>query len=359
MTENYGRMFSSFFLLALLAFTGYLMVVGQSVLLPFVIAIVVWRAVVAMTEAIHQRKIGMFQPPYWLSALIVFGVLFYLILKLGRICFVQFGLFVERLPTYQSNLIALLNTLPPSLLQQISGSNSGNVEEILTMLSTQLFDALSAYTGTLASSAVSILSQASVVLVYVIFLLLEQKTLAEKLPKMFPKQSQQTEVAEILHSIGDNITAYVGLKSLISALLGMAIYISLFLLGVEYALVWALLSFVLNFIPFIGPIVAIVFPVLMALLTFTNWTWIIAVTVIVSVIQMLFGYWVEPKMMSNRLSVSTLVVMLSLSIFGAIWGITGMFLSIPLVVILMIIFGHFEKTRPIAVLLSENGEVPG
>lgn len=116
-------------------------------------------------------------------------------------------------------------------------------------------------------------------------------------------------------------------------------------------------------LPFVIAIVVwrviIVFPVLTALLTSTNWTWIIAVTVIVAALQTIFAYWVEPKMMSGRLSVSALVVMLSLAVFGAIWGIVGMFLSIPLVVIMMIIFGHFEKTRPIAVFLSENGEVPG
>lgn len=359
MTENYGGMISSFFLIALLAFTGYLMIIGQSVLLPFVIAIFVWRVVVAMTEAIHQRKIGSFQPPYWLSASIVFLILLYLVVKLGRICYFQFGLFAEQLPAYQSNLIALLNTLPPSLLQLIPNFDSGNVEAGLNTVITTMSDALSAYSGTLASSAVGILSQASLVLIYTIFLMLEQKSLAEKIPKMIPNQRQQTEVTEVLHSIGDNITSYVGIKSWISFLLGVAIYVSLFLLDVEYALLWALLSFILNFIPFIGPIIAIVFPVLTALLTSTNWTWIIAVTLIVSIIQMLFGYWVEPKMMSNRLSVSTLVVMLSLAIFGAIWGIAGMFLSIPLIVILMIIFGHIEKTRPIAILLSENGEVPG
>lgn len=352
-------MLSSFFLLALLLVTGYLMIVGQSVLMPFVIAIVVWRVVVAMTEAVHQRKIGAFQPPYWLSALIIFGLLLAAVSILGQIFFAQFNHFVEQLPTYQSNVIALLSTLPPSLLQLIPGFESGNVEAGLNTLNTIMSESLSAYTGTLASSMVGILSQASLVLVYAVFLILEQSTLAKKLPKMFPKQSQESEVSEILHSIGENITAYVGLKSLISFLLGVTIYVSLLLLGVEYALVWAILSFILNFIPFIGPIVAIVFPVLIALLTSTNWGWIIAVTVIVAFIQMLFGYWVEPKMMSNRLSVSTLVVMLALSVFGAIWGITGMFLSIPLVVILMIIFGHFEKTRPIAVFLSENGEVPG
>ena len=359
MTDSYGGALSSFVPLALLVFTGYLMIVGKSVLMPFVIAIVVWRVVVAMTEMIHQRKIGAFQPPYWLSALIVFGALLFLVVKLGRICYAQFGLFIERLPTYQSNLIALLNTLPPSLLRQIPEFNSSNVEEGLGILSVQIFDALSAYSGTMASSALGILSQASIVLVYVIFLLLEQSTLAKKLPKMFPNQSQQTEISEVLHSIGDNITYYVGIKSVISILLGVAIYVALFLLGVEYALLWALLSFVLNFIPFIGPLIAIVFPVITALLTSTDWTWIIAVTAVVAILQTIFAYWVEPKMMSNRLSISTLVVMLSLAVFGAIWGIIGMFLSVPLVVILMIIFGHFEKTRPIAVLLSENGEVPG
>lgn len=359
MTENSNTLFSSFLFLALLIFVGYLMIVGRDILLPFVIAIVIWRVIVAMTDSVHRRSIGSIQPPYWLAVLVVFGALFWLIFNIVGIIVRESSIFVNQLPAYQTNLLALLDSLPLSLLQIIPAFSTGNLEEGLNTLILTAFDTLQTYMGTLASGLVGMVSQVSIVLIYVVFLLLEQNTFATKLTQMFPSERRRTDFANILKSIGNNITAYMGIKTWISFLLGVVVYIALWLFGLEHAIVWAILSFILNYIPFIGPIIAIIFPALTAILTSTNWGWIIAIIVVVSIIQFIFAYWVEPQMMGERLNVSPLVVLFSLAIFGAIWGLTGMFLSVPLTIILMIILGHFPQTRPVAVLLSEDGEVPG
>lgn len=357
-SQRFGNLFFLSLILALLTFIGYMMLIGRDILLPLVIAIVVWQVVVALTEAVHQRSVGPFQTPYWLSGLIVFLGLLVILAILFGIFAAEFRLFVAKLPEHQNNLIALLDTLPLRLLQTIPAFSSGNIEEGFNNLLTTIFQNFQTYVATLAASLAGILSQTSVVVIYVAFLMVEQGAFAEKLVAMFPNSKQRGDAASILRSIGDNITDYVGIKTWVSFLLGLSVYVVLWLLAVDHALVWAILSFFLNYIPFIGPIIAIVFPFLIAIITSTNWTWIIGVTLAVSFIQFIFGYIVEPRMMGNRLGVSPIVVLITLSIFGAIWGLAGMFLSVPLTVIFIIVFGHFQSTRWIAILLSENGQIP-
>lgn len=358
LTERFGPLLSLLIILVLTTFTGYMMYIGRDILLPLVIAIVIWQVVVAMTEAIHHRSIGRFQTPYWFSGLLVFLALIVAFSIVIGIFGGEFRLFVEKLPDHQENLIALLHTLPLSVLQIIPAFSSGNVEEGLDTLLTNLFIGFSTYVTTLASSLAGILSQATIVIIYVIFLMVEQNTFARKLTAMFSNPEQRDDAINVLRSVGYNIADYVGIKTWISFLLGLAVYVALWILQVDHAIVWAILSFLLNYIPFIGPVIAILFPLLTAILTSTNWIWIFGVTAAVSFIQFLFGYVVEPRMMGNRLNVSPLVVLVSLAVFNAIWGLAGMFLSVPLTVILIIVFGHFRTTRWIGILLSEDGRIP-
>ncbi|MEM7538975.1 MAG: AI-2E family transporter [Chloroflexota bacterium] len=358
MGDNSSNSLSILILPLALLLTGYLMIIGKEILLPFVIAIIIWRVLVGLTETIHRQRIGSFQPPYWLSILTLV-VMFAFFFQLTIDIFVdEIQEFIESLPHHQDNLVALLGTLPPRVLEAIPAFSTGDIENGLNTLLINLFNSLSAYISTIGTNVVSLISQTSVVAIYVIFLLLEQNTFAKKMIAMFPDQTVRKDMSEILKSIGDNITDYIGIKTWISLLLAVVLFVIMLLMGLEHAVVWAILSFFLNFIPFIGPLIAIIFPALTAILTSTNWVWIIGVTVAVSVVQGIFGYAIEPKMMGNRLGVSPLIVLLALAVFGAIWGLAGMFLSVPLVVIMIIILGHFQRTRPIAIMLSEDGQIP-
>ena len=113
----------------------------------------------------------------------------------------------------------------------------------------------------------------------------------------------------------------------------------------------------LNFIPTIGSIIATLFPAMLALIQFDTFGPFFIVLAAVGSIQVVVGNVLEPKLMGNTLNVSPFVVMMSLTLWGSVWGIAGAFLSVPITVILLIIFAHFEKTRYIAVLLSGDGSL--
>ena len=102
---------------------------------------------------------------------------------------------------------------------------------------------------------------------------------------------------------------------------------------------------------------AVLFPALLSLVQFPTFTPFVIIITSLGCIQVLIGNILEPRLLGNSLNLSPLVVMLSLALWGSIWGIAGMFLSVPFTVILMIIFSEFPKTRSIAIILSQNGKI--
>ena len=120
---------------------------------------------------------------------------------------------------------------------------------------------------------------------------------------------------------------------------------------------FGIFSFLLNFIPFIGSLIAIVLPVIFSIVQSLDFS--ISVLTIVSLIfvQLLIGNFIEPKLMGKSLNLSPIIMIISLGIFGKIWGIAGMFLSVPILVVMLIIFSNFNQTKKIAIFLSEKGNI--
>jgi predicted PurR-regulated permease PerM len=179
----------------------------------------------------------------------------------------------------------------------------------------------------------------------------------KKIKVMYPNNTEYKKIDAIMGKIDKSISSYIALKTLISIITGVLSYIALAIIGVDAPIFWAFLIFILNFIPTIGSLVATIFPAIFALLQFGEFTQGLLVLGIVGSIQMVVGNFVEPKVMGSSLNISPLVVFLTLAIWGVMWGITGMLLSVPITVILIIIMAEFPSTRPLAILLSQDGQL--
>ncbi|MBT3423732.1 MAG: AI-2E family transporter, partial [Bacteroidetes bacterium] len=109
--------------------------------------------------------------------------------------------------------------------------------------------------------------------------------------------------------------------------------------------------------PTIGSLIATLFPSIIALVQFSSFSHFFLVLALIGAVQILVGNLLEPRIMGQTLNISPLVVIISLTFWGAIWGVLGMLLSVPIMVMLIIIFAQFENTKSIAVLLSAKGNV--
>jgi len=254
---------------------------------------------------------------------------------------------VAEAPKYQDNL--------ENMFVALLAEFNLNAEPTIQQLSRYVD--LGNIAGGLARVFTGIIGKTVIVFVYVAFLLIEQSTFSEKISRMIEDEKQEKRVRGILHNIDAKIRLYLGVKTLMSALTGGLSFMILRGVGVDFAAFWGLIIFFLNFIPMIGSLIGIIFPALLTLVQFDTYTPFVVVSLGLSAVQMLIGNFLDPKMTGDTLNLSPLVILLSLATWGMIWGIPGMFLSIPIMVIVTIVMSQFETTRPLAVLLSKRGHV--
>lgn len=192
------------------------------------------------------------------------------------------------------------------------------------------------------------LTNGFLILLTVIFILLETSSMPEKLKQALPNA---TSSLENFTRITYTVQRYLAMKTLLSALTGLTITAAMLILHVDYAILWGLLAFLLNYIPNIGSIIAAIPAVLLGLIQHGIFIAMIIAGIYV-VVNVVIGNAVEPRFMGNRLGLSPLVVFISLVFWGWILGPVGTLLSVPLTMILKIALEATEEWRWIAVLLS-------
>jgi predicted PurR-regulated permease PerM len=324
---------------------AYLVVVGKPILLPFVIALFVWYLINAVSALSGRIRIRGRPLPGRLRLGIAIGALLLLSWLVVKLVIDNVSHVMAAGPVYEQNLLRLTNR---------GGSWFGyeELQDIRALvgglnLNTLLRDLTLALSGVLGS--------VGTVAIYTVFLLLEQHHFDTKITALFPDPQREALVRRILDRIGAEIQTYVWLKTLISAATAAACYVVMKVAGLDLAEFWALLIFALNFIPYIGSWLGVIFPAFLALVQFESPTSILMIVVGLTLIQFTGGSIVEPRLMGTGLNVSPVFMLLSLALWGTIWGVVGMFLAVPIMVVIMIVCSHIASTRPIAVLLSADG----
>ncbi len=207
------------------------------------------------------------------------------------------------------------------------------------------------FVGKVVNSLGNLLANGFLIFLTVMFLLFEGVALKYKM-QIISGNSDDAQSHQITAFL-ESVNKYMAIKSMTSLVTGVLIFLWLWVLGIEYAILWGLMAFLLNFIPNIGSIIAAVPAVLLALVTAGPLValWVIAGYLLVNV---LIGNIIEPKFLGDRLGLSTLVVFLSLVFWGWILGTTGMFLSVPLTMVIKLGLDSRPETKWIAVLLGSG-----
>jgi AI-2 transport protein TqsA len=337
--------------LGLFALTIYLLVVGEGVFIPLVLAIFIAYLIIALSHMVERIKVAGKQLPGWfcmVAAIVIFLLAIGLIVQLiaGNVRDV-----VDAAPQYQERLQDLLANINATMTSLLPLSGPVNLTTLMEGLD------LRSLAGRFAGALQSIAGNTFLILLYVAFLLLEYRTFDRKLAAMFPAKERLDRVRSTLAEIGQKTETYVAVKTVVSLLVGGISYVALLIFGVDFAGFWALLIFILNFIPYIGSLIAVLFPTVLSLLQFGSLGIFAMVLTVLAGAQVFVGNVLEPRLMGKSLNLSPLIILIALSVWGALWGVTGMILSVPITVIGTIILAQFPQTRPIAVFMSERGDV--
>ncbi|MCH8518935.1 AI-2E family transporter [Candidatus Gracilibacteria bacterium] len=202
----------------------------------------------------------------------------------------------------------------------------------------------------------SILGGLGAVGILLFFLMLEQKTFAKKFYTILKGQEKKTFLS-IYRRIYEDINIFFLSKFALALFNAVVSIIIMLLFGLEYAFIFGLFVFLFDFVPAVGGVVALGLPFLYSFVQFDTLGLSFLLLACLIVPQVVSGNVLEPKIMGNRLNLSTFVIILSLIFWSSIWGLAGAFLAVPIMAVLNIIFAQFPVTRPISVLLSKNGKV--
>ncbi len=326
----------------------------KNFLQPFVIALILWFLIVELRKPLRKVKIkGKGLPKVlatFLSSVLIF-LFFYLFID---IIIVNLERLSVNMPEYGTNLVNLLEKLQSSLGINIeSAVNFKSISEIVKGQEGAIMSSASVAAQTLAT----VIGQLVLVLLYVIFLLLEENSLIKKLDIIVGKSKNKPMLEKAIPRIQHLFSTYLSVKILTSFLTGLLSFIALRLFEVDLAAMWAFIIFIFNFIPNVGSMLATSFPVLFSLIQFGDFQKAFFILVAIGGIQLLIGNFAEPRLMGNRMHLSPLIVFMGLVFWGFIWGFIGMILSVPLNAMLMIIFSQFKSTENVAIIFSQDGRI--
>ena len=212
------------------------------------------------------------------------------------------------------------------------------------------------YLGAVALGLQGFMSNAIFVLIYLGFLIVSRRTFERKAVKLFKTRERRHDAVQLFLRVRDSIESYLWIQTVTGALIAVVSFATMAAVGLDNAVFWAFLIFIVNYVPIVGAIAAIILPALFALVQFPTYWQAAAVLAGLWLITFLVGNILLPRMQGRSLNMDPLVVLLSLAFWGALWGLPGMFLSTPLTVLVMLILAQFDGSRWIAVLLSADGE---
>lgn len=253
--------------------------------------------------------------------------------------------FVEYWPSMESQMLRVITEFLREYLNIEAESLMGVIR------SARVQDLLSS----LLNVSLSFFGQILLTLLFLLFIYLTYHNYPKLLRKAFGPDKVR-DIEAVLHNINEQIINYFFVKTLISAGTGVLTGAACAALKIRFPVLWGALAFLLNYIPYIGSLFAIVVPVILSFLQFPNSFLPVVAFVILLGIQIFMGNYLDPEMMGNRFNLSPIVIIFSLFFWAFVWGAVGAFIAVPTTAIIKIVLQNLEATRPIAVMISKRAD---
>jgi AI-2 transport protein TqsA len=349
---------------------GWVLHIGAAILQPLVIALLLANVLQPIVNALEKRRI-----PGPVAVVVLSAILFYTLFRVGVLVQESISAFIgegtaieeqvelppeigddgEPVPVEEKRPPTTWNVIVSGLMAKMD--RQGFSDEVKTAVRSTMnsIDVQGTLTD-IIGSGISFTRSLVIILIYMAFFFVEQSIFRRKILAI--AGTRRSEAVHALDTISRGVQRYLSVKTLVSLLTGTLSYFLLVFVDVPYPLVFALLTFLLNYIPTFGSILAGIFPTLTALAV-NEQTWVPAVVVASGYItfNLVLGSIIEPRVLGRELNISPLVIIISVVVWAGIWGVMGAFLAVPLTSTIQIILANSGRGRPIAILLSGHPPV--
>ncbi|HEY6171610.1 MAG TPA: AI-2E family transporter [Candidatus Kapabacteria bacterium] len=327
--------------------TGVLLHTIGDALIPFVAALFLANIFLPLVDAFRKKKI-----PTVFSILLVLVLVACIFAGIAIVVSISINSAAEILPkygqkwdtVYKPGLADMLGSISPTLREKVMAFNVSSSLESLP-----IGEGLSSIT----TSLMSLISSFALILLFMLFILAGSGQFRSKLHRAF-SSSHSLRLTEMFSDIQSRTRSYTAMMLLINILSGINLALVSALFGVDLAILWGFLTFLLMLIPSVGSILAAILPITVAFLQFDTIGTPIIYSVILLVSQLLIGSVLSPKIMGNNLNLSPLLILVGLLFWGWVWGPWGMVLSVPITSTLVIIFENIPSLQPLAILMSSD-----
>ena len=346
-----------FYGLGLATLIGFIAYSGRSIFIPVVIAGFLSFIIFTLKETIRQGPlVGRFLPN-WLCYVFAFAFIISIFLLFIEIIRDNVEALLDAAPLYEERL----RQVTQDGLRRLNEAGAlpddfvGGVDQLRSAALAMINPVLSG----VGSTVRAITANSVTIFLYTVFMLLERGRIFRKINILSEDSAGRRAVNETIADIASLVRQYITVKTVTNLITAAVSYFIMISIGVDFAGFWALMIFALNFIPIIGAISAITLPVTLSLVQPEGGgvqTAGLTLALLVGAEQTMSSA-IEPRLIGKTLNLSPLVILLSLAVWGTLWGFAGMLLAVPITVTIMIILTQFRSTRSIAVLLSDNGEI--
>lgn len=317
--------------LTIVAATGALHYM-KPVLIPLIFAVFTYAVLTPLVKWVERKT----KVPKVFAILLSMIVLFLLLTLIVLVLIHSIESFVVAVPKYQNSIDQFLKYIEMNLLIFDVDLEVEKIGQILKKLP------VFSYAQSMTGRILTFLGNLFLVFIFTVFMMTGESRTERKSP--------------FLNQILFKVSAYISTKFFLSLMTGLLVWVVLLVFGVELAFLFALLTILLNFIPTIGSIAAVILPLPIVFLQYQLGAPFFAVLSLTGIIQFVIGNVIEPKLLGDSMDLHPIVVLMCLVFWGMIWGVAGMFLAVPITAVLKIIFTKIEATQVLAEILG--GRLP-
>lgn len=324
-----------------------------SILVPIIFAFLTAVFLHPFIDRLQKIKI-----PYIFSVLIVYSIFILIFVLIFTIITLSFTSFMSEIPDisihFRESVIMLLDKISESDIEILNRYfNKEELKRQFENFTNQLIsiETMKTYILTPLGETLNTLKSFLIYAVSLIFIIPLMDNISDKILNAFP-ESMGHKVNKVFITITEQVQNYLVAKSIISLSVGILSFIICLIFKIKYALLWGVVIFLLNYVPYIGPIISTVFPMTLSIFEYQSFLHLISLTLSLTIVHFIIGNIIEPKFMSKGVNLGPLVIIISVLIWGYIWGAAGIILSVPMMSVINLICENITSLKPISVLIS-------